>query len=294
MRLPTGLVLAAAIWLYAGTVMAQVSGAIVAESVREFSRPHDVVLSPDGAFLYVADVDSDSIKVLDPSTLVTLGAFGADRLAGPHDVAFDRQGRLLVADTHNHRIAIYEVDGVAGAFVDDIRGSLRTPEGVDVASDGTIYVTSASRHNVVKIRNGAIVADVGEGGGNANQYSRPHDIEAASDGRVVVADPGNNRLQVLDADLGFVGAVGAPQFRFDEPKYFTIDAHGWIYVADEYNDRIVILDRDYRAQGVLGAGPSGTESGGLNHPEGAEVAGDRLWIADTGNDRIVLYRLVRE
>ena len=194
MRSPHGLVSAAAIWLCANTAAAQVSGAIIAESARDLSRPHDVVLSPDGAFLYVADVGTDAIKVLDPSTLVTLGAFGEDRLSGPHDVAFDLRGRLLVADTHNHRIAIYEVDGAAGVFVDDIRGSLRTPEGVDVAADGTIYVTSASRHNVVKIRDGAIVADVGESGGDANQYSRPHDVEAASDGRVVVADPGNDRV----------------------------------------------------------------------------------------------------
>ena len=179
-------------------------------------------------------------------------------------------------------------------FVHEIRGSLRTPEGVDVAADGTIYVTSASRHNVVKIRDGAIVADVGGGGGDANQYSRPHDIEAASDSRVVITDPGNDRLQVLDGDLSFVRTVGGPQFRFNEPKYFTIDARGWIYLADEYNDRIVILDRDYRPQGVLGASPSGAERGELDHPEGAEVAGERLWIADTGNNRIVLYRLVRE
>ena len=294
MRSPRDLVAAAAIWLFANTAAAQVSGAIIAESARDFSQPHDVVLSPNGAFLYVADVGTDSIKVLDPSTLVTLGAFGADRLSGPHDVAFDQRGRLLVADTHNHRIAIYEVDGAAGVFVHEIRGSLRTPEGVDVAADGTIYVTSASRHNVVKIRDGAIVADVGGGGGDTNQYSRPHDIEAASDGRVVVADPGNDRLQVLDGDLSFVRTVGGPQFRFDEPKYFTIDARGWIYLADEYNDRIVILDRDYRPQGVLGASPSGAERGELDHPEGAEVAGERLWIADTGNNRIVLYRLVRE
>ena len=294
MRSPPGLVSAAAIWLFANTAAAQISGAIIAESARNFSRPHDVVLSPDGAFLYVADVGTDSIKVLDPSTLVTLGAFGADRLSGPHDVAFDQRGRLLVADTHNHRIAIYRVDGAAGVFVDDIRGSLRTPEGVDVAADGTIYVTSASRHNVVKIRDGTIVAEVGGGGGDANQYSRPHDIEAASDGRVVVADPGNDRLQVLDADLGFVRTIGGPRFRFDEPKYFTIDARGWIYLADEYNDRIVILDWDYRPQGVLGASPTGAERGELDHPEGAEVAGERLWIADTGNNRIVLYRLVRE
>ena len=294
MRSSPGPVLAAATWLLAATAAAQVSGTIIAESGRDFSRPHDVVLSPDGVFLYVADVGSDSIKVLDPATLATLGAFGADRLSGPHDVAFDRRGRLLVADTHNHRIAIYEMDGASGVFVDDIRGSLRTPEGVDVDADGTIYVTSASRHNVAKIRDGEIVAEVDEGGSDANQFSRPHDIEVVSDGRVVVADPGNDRLQVLDADLGFVRAIGGPQFRFDEPKYFSIDARGWIYLADEYNDRIVILDREYRPQGVLAVSPSGTGPGELDHPEGAEVRGERLWIADTGNNRIVLYLLARE
>ena len=50
MRLPSGLVPAAAIWLFAGTAAAQVSGAIIAVSAREFSRPHDVVPSPNGAF----------------------------------------------------------------------------------------------------------------------------------------------------------------------------------------------------------------------------------------------------
>ena len=43
MRSRPGLVLAAAIWLFAGTAAAQASGAIIAESERDFSRPHDVV-----------------------------------------------------------------------------------------------------------------------------------------------------------------------------------------------------------------------------------------------------------
>ena len=56
MRLPPGLVPAAAIWLFAGAAAVQVSGAVIAESAREFSRAHDMVLSPNGALLYVADV----------------------------------------------------------------------------------------------------------------------------------------------------------------------------------------------------------------------------------------------
>ena len=68
-------------------------------------------------------------------------------------------------------------------------------------------------HTVTKIRDGAVVGKVGGGGGGDNRYSRPHDVEAARGGRVVVADPGNDRLQILDADLGFVRTVGGPELR---------------------------------------------------------------------------------
>ena len=291
MRSLLGGVLAGAICLLASAAAAEVSGTIVAESDRDFSQPHDLVLSPDGDFLYVADVGNDRIKVLDPTTLATLGTFDAGQLSGPHDVAFDRQGRLLVAETHNHRIAIYEVDGASSVFVGAIGDPLRKPEGVDVAADGTIYVTSASRHTVTKIRDGAVVGKVGGGGSDDNRYSRPHDIEVAPDGRVVVADPGNDRLQILDADLGFLRTVGGPAYGFNEPKYFTIDTRGWIYLADEYNDRVVILDRDYRIRGVLGGRRAEGGSGELDHPEGAEIQGQRLWVSDTSNNRIVLYSL---
>ena len=50
------------------------------KSDTSFSRPHDLVLSPDGKFLYVADVGKDAVKVLDPLTPKTLGAIGASEL----------------------------------------------------------------------------------------------------------------------------------------------------------------------------------------------------------------------
>ena len=88
MRLRLGGALAGAICLWvsaaAAEVEVEVSGTIVAVSDRDFSQPHDLVLSPDGDFLYVADVGNDRIKVLDPTTLATLGTFAAGQLSGPH------------------------------------------------------------------------------------------------------------------------------------------------------------------------------------------------------------------
>ena len=109
MRLPPGLVPAAAMWRFAGTAAAQVSGAIIAESARGFSHPHNEVLSQNCALLYVADVDSDSIKVLDPSTLITLGAFG------PRDAY---RTAMHAGDAHRARASV-EVGSERGGSRDD-------------------------------------------------------------------------------------------------------------------------------------------------------------------------------
>ena len=100
-----------------------------AASAETYAKPHDIVLSPDGSLLYVADNDNNRIVVLDARTLKELGVFAQGEVSAPHDVAFDPQGRLLVADTGNSRIAIYEVDRASGRLVGSLQGRIRRPEG---------------------------------------------------------------------------------------------------------------------------------------------------------------------
>jgi len=40
-----------------------------AASAETYAQPHDIVLSPDGSLLYVADNNNDRIAVLDAGTL---------------------------------------------------------------------------------------------------------------------------------------------------------------------------------------------------------------------------------
>ncbi len=269
----------------------RVTADLIAESDGDFSRPRDIVLSPDTQFLYVADTGNNVVKVLEPKSLRTIGVIGKKELSSPHDVVFDLEGRLLVADTGNHRVAILTVDGAQGKLTGTLRESLRRPQGVAVGPDGAVYVTSASRDNVVKFVEDALVADVGVSGGGPNEFFRPHDIEVTTDGRIVIADPGNNRLQILSPDLAYVAEIGEPGFIFNEPKYFASDRRGRLYVVDRYNNRIVILNRDYELFGRVATGKRREGARILHQPEGAEISGRRLWVSDTGHHRIVLYRL---
>ena len=288
LALPIAVTLAA---ISAGALAQGITSIRVGESEASFSLPHDVVLSPDGQLLYVADLGNNAVKAIDPLTLRTLGVFGHDELRAPHDVTFDAAGRLLVADSGNDRIVAYRVNGTGGTFIEEVAVGLASPEGVAVARDGTIYVTNARSHDVVAIKGGKRTARVGGSGGGPNQYDRPHDIAVAPDGRVYVVDAGNNRIQVLTPDLEFIEEIAGPPFDFNEPKYIAFDAHGWLYVADENNNQVKIFDSDRRPVEVIGTRTRGRGGGMFYQPEGVDVRGDRLWVADTYNDRIVHFRL---
>jgi YVTN family beta-propeller protein len=269
----------------------EISAVFARASDESFSRPHDLVLSPDGRLIYVADLGNDAVKVLDPQSLATLGTIGRDTLDSPHDVAFDPAGRLLVADTGNDRIAVFELEGTTGRLVESWSDGMRSPEGVVADAGGLVFVTNASGNDVLALRGGKVAAKAGRRGGGPNEYARPHDIDLGPDGRLYVSDPGNNRIQVLDKTLAFLAELGGPTYGFHEPKYFALDAAGRLFVADEYNHQVKVLDEKRRLALTLGKGRTGKGPDLFNYPEGAEVRGQDLWISDTRNGRIVRYRL---
>ncbi len=255
-----------------------------AASAQTLSEPHDIVLSPDGTKLYVADNGNDRIVVLDPVSLAELGVFARGEVSQPHDVVFDAAGRLLVADTGNSRIAIYAVTGNGGTAVGELTGSIRRPEGVDVHPDGRVIATGAASGNVAVFRDGREVAQAGG-------FSAPHDVQVDAAGAIWLADTGNDRIVRLDDSLNVTRVIAGEPYAFNGPRYLDFDAAGRMYVADKYANAIKILDPSGALLQVLGAGRAGLGEGLFDRPEGVEIRADQVWFADTYNDRIVRYRI---
>jgi DNA-binding beta-propeller fold protein YncE len=134
-----------------------------------FDRPQGLALSPDGFFLYVADADNHVIRRVrladgEVSTVAgSPGDFGhvdgtvANALFDtPSSLVFDRQGRLLVADTGN--VVIRRIDlasgevltvagspGVVGHLDDDGDAALfDEPTLIERDSAGNLYVVDGS------------------------------------------------------------------------------------------------------------------------------------------------------
>ena len=254
-----------------------------AASADTYGVPHDIVLSPNGKFLYVADNEKDRIAVLDARSLKELGIFANDEVSAPHDVVFDAQGRLLVADTRNHRIAIYEVNGVSGKFEGSIQGRIRGPEGVGAHKDGRVFATGAYSNNLVVYRDGKVVGEIGG-------FSSPHDVEFDPEGGIWVADASNDRLVRLNDDLKVTKILSGNAYQFSGPRYLDFDSGGRMYVADKYTNRVKVIAPDGKLIVVLGTASSGKGENVFDRPEGVEISGNDIWISDTYNNRIVRYR----
>jgi sugar lactone lactonase YvrE len=81
-------------------------------------------------------------------------------------------------------------------------------------------------------------------------FSRPEGMCMAPDGSVYIADTGNNRIVIANADmtesLGIIDSFYNDNVRdtFNRPTGVTVSPEGLLYIADSRNSRVVVLDGD--------------------------------------------------
>jgi hypothetical protein len=194
---------------------------------------------PDKRVL-VADMDNHRIRVLsaDLQQVSTVagdggnghrdGAAAQAQFHGPAGLALLTDGRVLVADYHNHRIRVLSAD-------------LQ-----QVSTVGTVW-----RGRYGAYRDGAAAQAL---------FNHPFGFALLTDGRVLVADQDNNCIRVLSADLQQVSTVAQAQFHI--PSGLALLTDGRVLVADQLNDRIRVLSADLQqVSTVAGDGERGHRDG---------------------------------
>lgn len=254
------------------------------ESRVELDNPHDLKLSPDGQRLLVSDVGNNRVALLDPDSLALVGQFGADHQAGTHDIDFDQSGLAYVADTHNNRVTIYRMQDMQATLIGELSESIRGPEGVLAHPNGRIYVAGAWSNNVVAFERGQKV-------GELTGLSSPHDLELAADGDLWLADAGNDRILLLSPELVIKDILTREKYGFRGVRYLDTLADGTLIAADKYTHSVKFIGVDGTLRLQLGSGKAARGDYEFTTPEGVEVLGNRVWISDSGNDRIIRFQL---
>jgi hypothetical protein len=127
-------------------------------------------------------------------------------------------------------------------------------------------------------------------GGPLHAEMYPSGLETAPDGTVVVADTGNNRVRRYNENgtlVWSVGTFGAGTNQFDNPRDVGVDASNNVYVADTRNSRIVKLS----PTGAWLAETTGPSATAFSFQLGVTVKGDKVYVGDTGRQRVVVMDL---
>lgn len=248
------------------------------------SNPHDLKLSPDGKRLFVSDVGNNRVVIFDAMTLTERAAFGTDHQSGTHDVDIDRSGNVHVADTHNNRVVKYAMKNDRATQIGSLKGGFRGPEGVLAHPNGRIYVAGAWSNNLVAYDGQKIVAEL-------NGLSSPHDVEVTPQGDIWVSDANNDRMLLLSPDLKVKRELKGQPYNFNGVRYQDVRPDGTIIAADKNNHRVLVISKTGAIRLILGTGKRGIGPNQFTTPEGVDSRGDYVWISDSGNDRVVLYKL---
>jgi DNA-binding beta-propeller fold protein YncE len=97
----------------------------------------------------------------------------------------------------------------------------------------------------VSIRQISFVAIIGQGGGGNAEFTRPQGLAVDPEGRVYVADTGNDRIQLLDADGRFLaraGGFGWDTGQFNKPTDLCVNNNLETWVVDSRNRRLQQFD----------------------------------------------------
>ncbi len=229
-----------------------------------------------------------------------------DSWAGPEgNPAVDSGGKVYVPDAPNHRIQIYNTNGVyQSSFGNYGDGNYEFdfPAGVAISPvNGDIYILDHANQRV-QIYTSSLVykASLGAldspGAGNY-QFRWPRGLTVDKNGNIYVADTDNQRVQMYNSSrvyqrtFGVSEECGGDFGHLCTPLSVAVDQAGRVYVADANSDRVQVFEANGAYLTTIG-NDWGANTGQMRWPTGLAIdAKGDLYVAETNNHRVQKFSL---
>ncbi|MBL8859000.1 MAG: SMP-30/gluconolactonase/LRE family protein [Planctomycetes bacterium] len=268
--------------------------------------PASVVFARNGD-TYFTDPFTDSVHRRRAGTTEDLATFGGrgllpGELCGPQGLTLDPRGdgRVIVADTLNHRVSVFDVEG-RGLATFGRRGfgdaELNHPLDVAVDATGAVFVADTGNDRIVKFdAAGKFMKSFGGRGSYPGLFRYPTGLDVHGE-RVYVADRDNHRIQVFDLSGEFVYEWGVHallpregQGKLHDPSDVAISADGRrAAVIEPMENRIQVFG--VAADDTLLVSPerdSAVHYGGF-----PSARGDLFAVADPTGPSVSIFDLTR-
>jgi Uncharacterized conserved protein len=223
---------------------------------------------------------------------------GIGQFANQIGVTVDRLGNVYVADTGNDRIQKFTNAGVfirAWGSTGSGDGQFNSPIGVAVDPSGNVYVSDQGNHRIQKFgSSGNFIRAWGPPGPGDTLTG----IDVDSAGNVFVADAGNERILKFTNSGIFIktwGQSGTGDGQFRAASGVDVTPSGNVFVVDFGNHRIQKFTND--GTFITKWGSLGTADGQFQAPGdvgavflGVDIFSERVFVADTNNHRIEVFK----
>lgn len=307
------------------------------------NTPRGVAVTADGV-LYIADSGNNRVRrvgadgsintIAGDGIGISIGTGGPATdasLGDPRGLALTPAGDLIVGEVSGHIVrridfssenilafAGRDIPGYGGDGRAAVDANLSGPVGLAADAPGNVWIAERFNHRVRKVDAGGIISTVvgsfqegyaGDGKPAADAaLNGPEGVAVDNRGRLYIADTGNHRIRMVDAEgiISTVAGTGNAGFSGDGgpgitallngPVDVAVDNNGYLYIADTGNHRIRVLDLKLGIiQTVAGTGfpgfnqaeGAGTETT-LNSPSGLATDPEgRVYVADTNNNSIL-------
>lgn len=268
------------------------------------SQPLGLDIDPDGN-VYIVDTGNNRLLKCSQrgELLREVGGFGFDKeqFDRPVDVWAGNGLDVFVVDYNNQRLERYDKDlnYISSYYSDELQNAslqFGYPAAVGLSRNGEIFLAEHEFNRVLRIDAfGKPLSSFGDFTWGEGRLSRPAKILLTSRHELFVSDSTADAIAEFDDYGNFVRWRGAGVLRdpagLAEIKYKTPNGNETLLVvADGGNHRVVGLnpaDEVLLAFGKMGRAPEQ-----FQFPADVAVAGNRIFVLDTGNHRVQIFELI--
>lgn len=270
----------------------------VEKKAPALAKPFGVAADSKGR-IYAADPGRGQVFVFDLEKKTV--EFLPGKFTSPIAVTVDDADRVFVVDSRQRLVSVFtpawEPEGTIG------EDKLDRPVGVAIDNENRfLYVVDvdASRLAVFDADKFTFLRFLGQRSDPLNPepgtFSYPLGAAVDADGNVYVSDTMNDRVQIFDADGGFIqmfGKQGVTPGTFMRAKGIAVDADRHIYVTDAEFNNVQVFDQEGQPLAVFGT--RGTEPGQFSLITGIFVdQRNRIIVADQWRARVQVFRYVTD
>ena len=167
-------------------------------------------------------------------------------------LAMDDDDRLFVSDPGLRHVLVFSPQHKATDVISD---GMVEPSGLAIDTQNRLLYVSDVSQDVVLVYDAdklKLLRKIGTPGKNhtltdPGNFAKPTGLAVDKDGNLYVADTLNDRIEVFDADGGFIrtwGKNGDGPGYFARPKGVAVDSDGHVWVADGMQDRVQVFMPD--------------------------------------------------